>query len=115
MAVDLVPQLETNLDDDFLGRGEKRSVLDFLEMKPEELRAYADRDWAAVARAKTSARLEEYRRTGPAGSIRIVDRLQQEARALHPEWPTAAARRADLDHHARLSARLGRVRLDDHR
>ena len=72
------------------------------------LRSFLDRDWAAVREAKDAYWAEVTRQNGPLEAFRITHELREQARLLHPGWPSVADRAADLEAHARLSEHLRR-------
>ena len=71
----------------------------------DELRSYASRDWGLPER------LARKRRTKlpVAQKIRLAIHLYEAARAMRPEWPDAAVRRAALTNHQRVRALLDRA------
>jgi hypothetical protein len=73
------------------------------------IREFVGRDWAAVRRAKDRYWGERIARLGAAEGLRIADELRRQAQRQHPQWPTAADRRADLDAHCLLAERLRRA------
>jgi hypothetical protein len=78
-------------------------------MKPEDIRAYVDRDWQAVADAKIAYWAERKRLGSPAESLQIGDALLDWVKTLHPDWPTEEDRVRDLDTHLRVSRALQSV------
>ncbi|HET9766765.1 MAG TPA: hypothetical protein VFS60_07950 [Thermoanaerobaculia bacterium] len=80
-------------------------------MRAEDLRRFALRDWELLAALKAEYWVAEKRRLGPAGALRLGDRLREYVRALRPDWPDEAEREADLAHHIRLSEALRSVVL----
>jgi len=79
-------------------------------MKRSDLRAFAERDWAAVADLKV-AYWANLKTSGPGLAIQVGDELRRHAIALHPRWPTAEDRREDLATHARVAAALNSVSI----
>lgn len=75
-------------------------------LDPDELRAYAARDWGAPERLAR----EERARRPTEEKVRIAIQLYEAAKATRPEWPDEATRRADLDSHLRVRALLDRAR-----
>lgn len=73
----------------------------------DQLRAYALRDWAGIARAKQRGTNVE----GPAEALALSQALWDHMRQIDPHWPTDAQRRDDFEHHVRL-VQIGR-RLRD--
>lgn len=76
---------------------------------PAALRVYVDRDWGSAARDDERSWIEQARRQGPAGGIRIAAELRRQVLAMRPDWPSRHER--DLDHatHLRVIEALGRV------
>jgi hypothetical protein len=72
---------------------------------PALLRAFAARNWDAVARSKAAM----WQELTPADKIRLADELRRQALLTRPGWPSAADRRADLQTHLRVSEALRRV------
>ena len=79
-------------------------VVDYGCMRPDDLRAYAGRSWDLVEKAKLRFRAERFRKGGPDASIAVARRLRERFRRLHPEGPTAEARKRDFDAHVALKA-----------
>jgi hypothetical protein len=78
-------------------------------MRREDIRAYLDRDWDRVAEAKRLRWRERRAHLGAAEAIRVAAELYEQIRRVRPDWPSAESRRADLEHHLRLSERLRAV------
>lgn len=72
----------------------------------EQLRAFAARRWDLVADEKLAFLADRYRREGAAGSRRAAHGMARRWASLHPDGPTAEARRADLEHHIALKRKL---------
>ena len=53
--------------------------------------------------------IEQARRDGPAGGIRIADELRRQVLAMHPDWPSQRERDEDLATHLRVIDALRRV------
>lgn len=80
-----------------------------LDVSREDLVKFAQRDWAAVADAKTQHWLRKKRAT-PAGDLwRLSDDLRRFARMVRPEGPGLAERLADLEVHHRVRLALNAV------
>jgi hypothetical protein len=73
-------------------------------------RAFALRDWGALAAAKDRAWLEEKQRTGALGAFQALSALIEHTRSVRPDWPSEAEREADFEMHRRLIDVLRRVR-----
>ncbi len=78
-------------------------------VNPEDLRAFAYRDWAAAERAKQQYWAERYRGAGAAPARHAATLLLEHARRLGAAGLSARARRADLAHHLELRDRLDRA------
>ncbi len=76
---------------------------------PEDLRAFAHRDWAAAERGKQQYWAERYRGDGAAPARHAATLLLEHARRLGAAGLSDRARRADLAHHLELSDRLDRA------
>ena len=75
-------------------------------LEPDDLRAYANRDWNAPLRLARRARA----RLPIADKVRIAIELYEAARRTDPNWPDDATRRRDLDNHIRLRTLLRKAR-----
>ena len=74
-------------------------------LDPAELRGYAARDWNAPERLE-----RKHRANLPVEQkVRLAITLYEAARATRTEWPSEAARRADLATHRRVRALLDRA------
>jgi hypothetical protein len=69
-------------------------------MDADDLRAFANRDWRAIALAKREYQVGVFREQGPAAMVRIAREVFAHARAVNPDWPSD--READLAHHVEL-------------
>jgi hypothetical protein len=74
-------------------------------VRSEDLRAFANRDWARVERAKLDFWASRHRKHGPAAAIRAADMLRQQVFAFASQ-ALPAQRREDLAHHIRLKQRI---------
>jgi hypothetical protein len=79
--------------------------------RKEQLRAYAKRDWNALAQAKRAY----WHAMQPADRIFAADELRRFAESTHAGWPTADDRRRDLDSHIRLARLLLRAASHENR
>ncbi|MFL5428389.1 MAG: hypothetical protein ACJ79M_02110 [Myxococcales bacterium] len=79
-------------------------------MDAGHLRAFANRDWRAIARAKREHQVRLFREQGAAAMVRIARELFAHARAVNPDWPSEREREADLAHHVELKRALSSVR-----
>ena len=75
-------------------------------LDPDELRAYARRDWTIPERLARRDRAM----LPVAERVRIAIALYEAARATTPSWPDAETRRADFESHIRVKALLDRAR-----
>lgn len=80
-------------------------------MKPQDLLAFARRDWQAAEAADAGHWIRRKQAAGATEGLRVVAALRQLTVALRPDWPGAAERQADWDHHVRLAEALRRVVL----
>lgn len=78
-------------------------------MRPEDIRAFVQRDWGAIAVAKRESWVELRRRIGIEGSLAQANDLRLHVRRLRPDWPTREEREEDLAVHARVAEALRRV------
>lgn len=78
-------------------------------MDPEDVRAYLNRDRAAVEALRIQHWREQYAARGPLWALQLAGDLRRWYQTLHPGWPTEADREADLAMHMRVSAALGSV------
>jgi hypothetical protein len=78
-------------------------------VNPDHLRAFAGRDFEAIAREKRAHLRRLFERDGAAGTIRLARGLWVHARALDPAWPHEREREADLASHVELKALLDRA------
>ena len=78
-------------------------------MDPASIRAYAARDWRAIATAKREYWVGRYRREGSRATVQASRALLAEIRSVRPDYPTDDERRADLAAHVRLRVLLDRA------
>jgi hypothetical protein len=78
-------------------------------MKAEDIRAFAGRDWAALADAKARFWADRKRSMTSDEALATGEMLRQHARALKPDWPDKRERDEDLDVHVRVSGTLRAV------
>lgn len=76
---------------------------------PAALRAFRDRDWVSVRRAKEQFWADDHATRGPLAGLRAGAALWEHARAVDPSWPDEAQRAEDLAHHLELAAKLDRL------
>jgi hypothetical protein len=78
-------------------------------MKREDIRAFARRDWAAIADAKAVFWAERKRSMTAAEALATAEMLRQHALLVKPGWPDAEERAADFALHVRISEALRAV------
>jgi hypothetical protein len=78
-------------------------------MKPEDIQAYMDRDWARVRKLKERYWVEQKATMTPDEALAIADSLRRQAKALRPDWPSERERAEDLATHIRVSEALRSV------
>jgi hypothetical protein len=78
-------------------------------MDARDVRAYAERDWGALAAAKQEHWVREFAARGALATFDASQVLWRHMRQLHPEWPSEDERREDLAHHVRLKRDLDRA------
>jgi hypothetical protein len=76
---------------------------------PNDLRAFANRDWAAAERGKQDYWVARYRGDGAAPARQASAMLLEHARRLGAAGLTDGERRDDLAHHLQLRDRLDRA------
>ena len=79
-------------------------------MTPEDLRAFAHRDWSAVAERKRTFWLELTHQHGPLAALRAADALRVHAAKFMTDAAQLEARGEDLAHHLRLKQRIDAAR-----
>ena len=77
-----------------------------MRLDSDDLRRYAQRDWAAPERLARRLRA----RQPVAQKVRLGVSLYEAMRATDPSWPDEATRRADLENHIRMRTLLHRAR-----
>ena len=82
-------------------------------MNREDIRAFALRDWAAIAAAKADFWADRKRSMTAADVLATAEVLRQQALQVKPGWPDAAERAADLAVHVRISEALRAVSSDE--
>ena len=78
-------------------------------MTPDDIRAFATRDWAAVRNADAAHWAAEFKERGPAATVAASRALWEHARRIRPEWPTPDHSDRDLAEHLRLKRLLDRA------
>jgi hypothetical protein len=84
-------------------------------MNREDIRAFARRDWAAIADAKATFWAGRKRSMTASDVLAIAEMLRQHALQVKPGWPNAAERAADLAVHVKISEALRAVYRDGSR
>jgi hypothetical protein len=79
-------------------------------MRPDDIRAFAARDWTRLAKAKRTSWLQRKQHRSPAEILAIADALRRHARVIRPDWPSPRERDADLAAHQRLAEALRATR-----
>jgi hypothetical protein len=69
----------------------------------EDIRAYAERDWAALAREKLRHSVEQKAGMSAARALAVSEALRRHATCVKPGWPDESERAADLAVHLRIS------------
>lgn len=78
-------------------------------MTSDDIRAFAGRDWAAIAEAKARYWAERKRSMSPTEALATGEMLRRHARQMKPDWPDADERAADRAVHVRISEALSAV------
>lgn len=78
-------------------------------MNRGDLEAYARRDWTVLDRLDREHWVDTFQRSGGAVSFRVSAELAEYVRRLRPDWPSAADRQEDLEHHVALKRRIDRA------
>jgi len=78
-------------------------------MDARHVKAYVERDWAAVAADKREYWAREFVARGPQATFEASQTLWRHMRLLRPEWPSEDERRDDLAHHVTLKGALDRA------
>lgn len=78
-------------------------------MTREDIRTFAERDWAAIAESKAGYWAGRKRSMTVPEALATGEMLRQHARQLKPDWPDADERAADMAVHVRISEALSAV------
>jgi len=78
-------------------------------VKPADVRAFVERDWAAIQASKRAYWADRYRDSGWRAAWDAADALWIDARHVLPVYPTPASRAEDLADHLALCATLDRA------
>jgi hypothetical protein len=79
-------------------------------MRPEDLLAFARRDWSGVAAMKDHFWVEQKRRMTASEALQLADELRCSVVSRRSDWPSVDERRSDLETHVRVSESLRRAR-----
>jgi len=82
--------------------------------KLDDVRAFAGRDWSAMARDKERYWRDWKLEHGAAGGLEVAEALRVHARAARPDWPSESERREDLETHLRIIEVIRRARPRGH-
>jgi len=75
----------------------------------DDLRRFAERDWAAVADARLDYWAEQYQSRGAEAARRASSLLLEHVRRVQPGFPSDACRADDLAHHIAVRDLLDRA------
>jgi len=78
-------------------------------MKPEDIRAFVNRDWALLERSKEDQRVESYQLLGWQASRKLALSLYDHALQASPGFPRKEAQDEDFEHHVRVKRLIERV------
>jgi hypothetical protein len=77
----------------------------------DDILAFANRDWAQVAEAKSEFWRDQKRGLSAAEVLALGDQLRRHVQAVRPDWPSAADRAEDLAVHSRVAEALRAVAI----
>lgn len=78
-------------------------------LEPKDLAAYVGRDWDRVRESKKTHWAAQARAEGPMAGLRVSEALWAHAKSVDPDWPSAASRKTDLEHHIHLASMMRRL------
>jgi hypothetical protein len=78
-------------------------------MNLRDVRAYAERDWAAARAAKDRYWASKFAVEGATATLAASEALRRHMRLIRPTWPSDAERQADFVHHVALKAMIDRA------
>ena len=78
-------------------------------MNPEDLRAYARRDWEKAAASKEAYWAREFAEHGSIAVFEASRALWRHMRAIRPDWPSPEERQEDLQDHIKLKRLIDRA------
>ena len=79
-------------------------------MRPDDLRAFAARDWARLAQSKRASWRARKQHRSAAELLAAADVLRRHARMIRPDWPSPRDRDADIATHRRVAEALRATR-----
>jgi hypothetical protein len=79
-------------------------------VRKEDVLAFVQRDWNAIAELKRRRWSEQKSQMTAADALAVGDELRHHVSALRSDWPTDEDRQKDLASHIRLSEMLRRVK-----
>ena len=77
----------------------------------DDILAFARRDWAQVAEAKTGFWRDQKRGLSAEQMLALGDQLRRHAQAVRPDWPSPRERDEDLAVHHRVAEALRAVAI----
>jgi hypothetical protein len=78
-------------------------------MNARDVRAFAERPWAALEARKREHWARQFAEHGADATAGASQALWLHMRSLRPDWPSEGERREDLAHHVALKRALDRV------
>jgi hypothetical protein len=78
-------------------------------MTPDDIRAFVNREWDAVAASKTAYWAERFRRDGWQPAWQASDALLLDMRRIRPDYPNERERAIDFAAHLALRDKLDRT------
>lgn len=78
-------------------------------VRPEDVRAYARREWHLVEALDQEHWVRELSERGPLATFAASQALWEHMRALRPDWPSDDERRRDLADHIALKRLIDRA------
>jgi hypothetical protein len=83
-------------------------------VRKDDLIAYANRDWSAIAAHKRRVWTQVATKMSAAEMLALGDSLRDLVHTIHPDWPTREQRLEDLETHIRVSEMLRRAGPNHH-
>jgi hypothetical protein len=78
-------------------------------MSGQDIKEYLSRDWSKKADLDRAYWAAEYRRNGPASTLKASQTLWLHMKSIRPDWPTRRDRKLDLENHIALKKLLDRI------